>query len=294
MSNEGKQLEDSHSTQKNNQLNHYIEQVLPFVAVAIFTFITYCFGWAYLSGFFGRLGISLDSLHLPNIYFLRKAAIPTISSIIFICLYCLPFRFSQQFFKIKNIYKNKVFKTESEKKKFFLSCITTYLIVVIFCIVNMLLLNQYFNESIWLNLYKTASLFYFNYLIILTVCLLLFLIQLGIFCQVYYIEHMKNYYAFSSLYLFTFFVFFIFVSGQLNAALVIENSHIDITNTFPVVKIKTVDSLHKNIGNKNLIYVIHTNDSYYFVEQEKPAPKKPKIYIIPEEKIEWIEQRRVK
>ncbi|MEO0839080.1 MAG: hypothetical protein AAF063_09280, partial [Cyanobacteria bacterium J06643_5] len=87
MTDEEKQSNLSDSNQTNNELGEYIKQVIPFLAVAIFTFVTYCLGWAYASGFFARLGISLDSLHLPNIYFLRKAAIPTILSTIIIWLY---------------------------------------------------------------------------------------------------------------------------------------------------------------------------------------------------------------
>lgn len=41
------------------------------------------------------------------------------------------------------------------------------------------------------------------------------------------------------------------------------------------------------LNEKELIFIYYYNDSYYLVEKEKPAPRFPKVFIVPKEKINY-------
>ncbi|MEO0968760.1 MAG: hypothetical protein AAFX80_10570, partial [Cyanobacteria bacterium J06639_18] len=59
-----------------------------------------------------------------------------------------------------------------------------------------------------------------------------------------------------------------------------------------LIKLKPSNSLRNQIENKDMIHIIYANNSHYLVEKQKPSSEHPKVYIIPEEEIEYIQIRK--
>lgn len=78
--------------------------------------------------------------------------------------------------------------------------------------------------------------------------------------------------------------------GQTHGGKTIDGT---ISNTI-VVNIQTKGSIEQATKDKTLFLVMHRNGNYYLVEKENPAPKHPKVYIIPDNQVEWVEQQRIR
>jgi len=53
-------------------------------------------------------------------------------------------------------------------------------------------------------------------------------------------------------------------------------------------------STNINLQSKSLILVYHHNGNYYVVEKSKPAPKRPRVYIIPDSQVKMATLRRIR
>ena len=75
---ESNKFQSNESESSLNNIAKYITSGIPLLA--LLTFTTYCLGWSYLSAYYESLGISLESLHLPTITYLKNAIFPELPS----------------------------------------------------------------------------------------------------------------------------------------------------------------------------------------------------------------------
>lgn len=222
--------------------------------IGISTLITYLIGWCYLKGFFNRLGIEINSLNLSVLSVLQTATIP---GIIIIAISSYLFFIGAMIQSNPNL----------------LAFLRTMLLPLLFMLTS--LGKEY------------SDIFLRRMLPSFVLPTLIFAVLLAF---VYFILHIinKKQHFFSIL---AFFGVLSFYSLIIN----IPHTIIDIGSYDAEVLITSNDNTSfelkqdSNISkNKNMSFVTFTNDSFYFVEKQNPAPKSPNIYIIPKDEIRWI------
>ena len=256
----------------NNRDNtlKYIEYGAGIITLA--TVLIAISGWIYLGVFYNYLGIELKSLNLNVSYYLlsSKRIIELIGITIFSLLI-------SRFIKLKYYYYIT----------FGIFCVALiYSIILLFT--NQLIYAFYFMFSVPLNITYILMIIYFLY-----------------YPQIFQIN---DYYPSFLLYrknVITIFIIFL-VSFLLNSSLassidayelisgtLLNSSKIkfEFKTTYKEEKIKN------DIENKELIFIVFTNNNYYVVEENKNFNYRkdiPNVYILPKEEIKLINLKKIK
>jgi len=59
------------------------------------------------------------------------------------------------------------------------------------------------------------------------------------------------------------------------------------------IRFETKASFPESLEDMNLILIIYHNGNYYVMERQNPLPRYPKVYIVPDDQIEFAVQKRI-
>lgn len=223
------------------------------LVIGISTLVTYLIGWCYLKGFFDRLGLEVNSLNLSVLSVLQTATIPGIV-IIAISSYLVFFG--------AMIWSNPK-----------LIAFARTLLLPLFLVLTSLGSEylEIFSRRMFLSFLRPTV------IVIVLLALVYFILRA--------VKKEKHFFSIS--------LFFVVICLYSFVAS-IPQTIIDIGSYDARVLITSGDITSfelkedSNIPKKKMSFVVFTNDSFYFVERQIPAPGNPNIYIIPKDEIKWI------
>ncbi len=231
-----------------------IEKILQSgLIIAIFTCVSYLWGWHYMDSFFERFGIHHDSFSFPPVFYLNKSFF----TVIFFAMILI---FSMDSKKGSPLTIPKAFRENS--------IIFVFLAIGLFKAIK-------FPPSI-------------NAIMVLANSVILIVFFIVLSCKrKSIISIFKN-----AKPLLLFIGFFFIVNLGLLIGRELGNEHarrtIDGTlNGLSSISFETSNSSITKLNEKELIFIYYYDDSYYLIEKEKPAPEFPKVFIVSKEKINY-------
>ncbi|MEM6753040.1 MAG: hypothetical protein AAF630_08740 [Cyanobacteria bacterium P01_C01_bin.38] len=253
----------SSGNDKTIQLSKYLENIIPFIIVSAIALFVYCISLSYLYGFFSNLSIDFASLHLSIIYFLQKTIIP-IAKIFFIGLFVFI-----------------LYESNREKNKFFKR---TFTILIIPIVLLFLIRGIYFNSQ--------TSLLNLNYIFL--AFLFYVLLDYKNFTHIFtFIPKSKALIIFALIILFSIFSLS-YYQGVIDAKHLVEGKNLSLLTKLEFKKTFKDEAINKDLIDKELIFVVFANDSYYLTEKQIPAPEKANTYIVPKNTVKYIKMKELK
>ena len=209
----------------------------------------YYLGWTHENAYFTRFGLQHESLELPTAYYLKAGylAIASLSLLIY------------------NFYVNR---QPSQSKP---EAITTNILLFIMAVA-------------WLSPYKVGSKVYFYIAVGQLGCFLLFVITASL--KGVSVAHVILPKTTTNKILFAYLAFGVltinaYILGDRKAGNIIEG----LTDDAFAIDFKWKETPSVESGEGELMLILHNKDRYYVVKKEKPAPAKPRVFIIPDEQV---------
>lgn len=241
-----------------SEISRYIE---PATIVTLLACAVYFIGWFYLEGYFNRLGIHLDSLELPVMFYFRKAFLPVLA-------------FTGLFYWMALCVKKDI-KTRLDA---FLGNIPLFLLAFFSMYYSIIAYNLKNSELILLT--------FLTFIIIFIESIILTWRKISI-SHIFLKKPLNRI-------IFYFLIILIAsigagVLGDIHATKTIEGT----LATSSSINFTWIGDLPAELEGKELVFILYYQEKYYVTVRQNPAPKYPNIYIIPDDQIALATIKRI-